>query len=52
MALVNNYSTKSSELHMVDTKDFTKVQAIIYLPVRLRAGLYGDLVDAEDIKGQ
>lgn len=45
MALVNNYGTMSSELHIVDTRDFNKPQAIIYLPMRLRAGLHGNWVD-------
>ncbi|TLS29311.1 hypothetical protein PpBr36_00007 [Pyricularia pennisetigena] len=51
LVLVNNYSTMSSELHIVDTRDFSKPQAIVYLPVRLRAGLHGNWVDAEDLKG-
>lgn len=49
IALVNNYATMASELHIVDTRDFAKAQAIIYLPVRLRAGLHGNWVDAQDI---
>lgn len=51
MCLVNNYGTMSSELHIVDTRDFAKPQAVIYLPVRLRAGLHGNWVDAEELKG-
>lgn len=50
MALVNNYAAMSSELHIVDTQDFTKPQAIIYLPIRLRAGLHGNWVDAQDLE--
>lgn len=49
MALVNNYATMSSELHIVDTKDFTVAQAIVYLPIRLRAGLHGNWVDGQDL---
>lgn len=49
MALVNNYSIMGSELHIVDTKDFGKPCAIINLPVRLRAGLHGNWVDARDM---
>lgn len=49
MALVNNYATMASELHIVDTKDFTKACAIIYLPIRLRAGLHGNWVDAQEL---
>ncbi|KAH8646222.1 lignostilbene dioxygenase [Xylariales sp. PMI_506] len=49
MALVNNYGNMSSELHIVDTRDLTHAQAIIYLPVKLRAGLHGNWVDAQDI---
>ncbi|KAJ5437919.1 uncharacterized protein N7458_008917 [Penicillium daleae] len=50
LALVNNYDTMSSELHMLDTKDFTRVQAIVLLPIRLRQGLHGNWVDALDLK--
>jgi carotenoid cleavage dioxygenase len=49
LALVNNYDTMSSELHLLDTKCFTKVQAIILLPIRLRQGLHGNWVDASDL---
>ncbi|KAF2999657.1 hypothetical protein E8E13_000333 [Curvularia kusanoi] len=47
MALVNNYSSMSSELHIIDTRDFTRPQAIIDLPIRLRAGLHGNWVDTK-----
>ena len=49
MALVNNYATMSSELHIVDAKAFTKAQAVIHLPIRLRAGLHGNWVDGQDL---
>lgn len=49
MALVNNYKTMSSELHIVDTKDFEKAQAIVHLPIRLRAGPHGNWVDGQDL---
>ncbi|KAK3380814.1 carotenoid oxygenase [Podospora didyma] len=49
LALVNNYATMSSELHLLDTKDFTKAQAVIMLPLRLRHGLHGNWVDAAEI---
>lgn len=49
MALVNNYGLMSSELHIVDTRDFSKAQAIVYLPIRLRAGLHGNWVDKQDL---
>ena len=49
LALVNNYDTMSSELHLVDTKDFSQAKAIILLPVRLRHGLHGNWVDAGDL---
>ncbi|KAJ8118502.1 hypothetical protein OPT61_g529 [Boeremia exigua] len=45
MALVNNYSSMSSELHIIDTRDFKRPQAIVDLPIRLRAGLHGNWVD-------
>lgn len=50
IALVNNYSTMASELHILDTKDFTKAQAVVNLPVRLRAGLHGNWVDGQELK--
>jgi carotenoid cleavage dioxygenase len=50
MALVNNYATMASELHITDTRDFERPQAIIDLPVRLRAGLHGNWVDAQDLQ--
>lgn len=49
MVLVNNYGPMSSELHIVDTNDFSKAQAIVHLPIRLRAGLHGNWVDRQDI---
>lgn len=49
LALVNNYETLGSELHLIDTKSFTKAQAIIHLPIRLRQGLHGNWVDASEI---
>ncbi|KAJ5728988.1 uncharacterized protein N7483_003496 [Penicillium malachiteum] len=49
LALVNNYETMSSEIHLLDTKSFTKAQAIILLPIRLRQGLHGNWVDADDM---
>ncbi|KAK3689088.1 carotenoid oxygenase [Podospora appendiculata] len=49
LALVNNYASMSSELHLVDTKDFTKAVAVIMLPLRLRHGLHGNWVDAADV---
>lgn len=49
MALVNNYGTMGSELHIVDTKNFAQPQAIVVLPIRLRAGLHGNWVPREDL---
>ncbi|KAJ2899392.1 hypothetical protein MKZ38_003064 [Zalerion maritima] len=49
VALVNNYETMGSELHIVDTKDMSKAVAIVYLPVRLRAGLHGNWVDGWEL---
>lgn len=49
MALVNNYGTMSSELHIVSTKNFDEPCAVVHLPIRLRAGLHGNWVDAQDI---
>ncbi|KAB8237485.1 carotenoid oxygenase family protein [Aspergillus alliaceus] len=49
MMLVNNYCSMASELHLVDTRDFTRAQAVILLPVRLRHGLHGNWVAQEDM---
>jgi carotenoid cleavage dioxygenase-like enzyme len=50
MALVNNYGDMTSELHIIDTANFTKAAAIVNLPIRLRAGLHGNWVDASEIR--
>ncbi|KAF2219597.1 carotenoid oxygenase [Elsinoe ampelina] len=50
MFLVNNYATMSSELHIIDTKDFSKAQAVVLLPVRLRHGLHGNWVPAQELE--
>jgi len=48
LVLVNNYAAAmSSELHLVDTKDFSKPKAVVLLPVRLRHGLHGNWVDGQ-----
>ncbi|KAH7393694.1 carotenoid oxygenase [Cadophora sp. MPI-SDFR-AT-0126] len=49
LALVNNYDQMTSELHLVDTRDFSKPQAVVLLPVRLRHGLHGNWVDGQDL---
>lgn len=49
MALVNNLEVGYSELHLVDTKNFEKPQAIIKLPVRLRPGLHGNWVGTDEL---
>jgi carotenoid cleavage dioxygenase len=50
LALVNNYELMTSELHLVDTRDFSKPQAIVLLPIRLRAGLHGNWVDGQELE--
>lgn len=50
LVLVNNYESMGSELHLVDTRDFTKARAVVLLPVRLRPGLHGNWVDALEVK--
>lgn len=50
LALVNNYRTMMSELHLVSTADFSKPAAVINLPMRLRAGLHGNWVDGQDLQ--
>jgi carotenoid cleavage dioxygenase len=47
---VNNYELMTSELHLVDTRDFSKPQAIVLLPIRLRAGLHGNWVDGQELE--
>ncbi|KAH7053414.1 carotenoid oxygenase [Macrophomina phaseolina] len=47
--LVNNYGEMISELHLVDTRDFSKPQAIIKLPLKLRPGLHGNWVPRQDL---
>jgi carotenoid cleavage dioxygenase len=49
MALINNYDSMCSELHLLDLDNFTKARAIIKLPVRLRPGLHGNWVDSSDM---
>ena len=50
MALVNNYESMASELHLLDLTDFSKARAVIPLPVRLRPGLHGNWVDSSDMQ--
>ncbi|KAJ5152643.1 uncharacterized protein N7482_009121 [Penicillium canariense] len=50
LVLVNNYDTMNSELHLLDTKSFERPQAVILLPLRLRQGLHGNWVDADDLR--
>ncbi|GLB02161.1 hypothetical protein AtubIFM57258_003502 [Aspergillus tubingensis] len=50
MALVNNYESMTSELHLLDLTDFSKPRAVIPLPVRLRPGLHGNWVDGSDMR--
>lgn len=49
LALINNYDSMSSELHLLDLDIFEKARAIIKLPVRLRQGLHGNWVDSGDM---
>lgn len=50
MALVNNYATMSSELHIIDTRRFDRPQAVVELPVRLRHGLHGNWVSRQELE--
>ncbi|CAH0001412.1 unnamed protein product [Clonostachys byssicola] len=50
IVLVSNYATMSSELHIVDTRNFSTVRAIVHLNIRLRAGLHGNWVDSRDLE--
>lgn len=47
--LVNNFGEMVSELHLVDTRDFSKPQAIIRLPLKLRPGLHGNWVPRQEL---
>ncbi|PKY05676.1 carotenoid oxygenase [Aspergillus campestris IBT 28561] len=49
MALVKNYVSMCSELHLLDTREFTKAKAVILLPLRLRQGLHGNWVEGDDL---
>jgi carotenoid cleavage dioxygenase-like enzyme len=49
IVLVSNYVTMSSELHIVDTRNFSVVRAIVKLNIRLRAGLHGNWVDSREL---
>ncbi|KPM38685.1 Lignostilbene-alpha,beta-dioxygenase isozyme I [Neonectria ditissima] len=49
IALVSNYSTMSSELHILDTRNFSVARAIVKLNIRLRAGLHGNWVDGKEL---
>ncbi|KAJ4286518.1 hypothetical protein N0V90_013218 [Kalmusia sp. IMI 367209] len=49
VVLVDNYASMSSELHVVDTRNFREPQAVIHLPIRLRAGLHGNWVDSQEL---
>ncbi|KAJ5930420.1 carotenoid oxygenase [Penicillium verhagenii] len=51
MVLVNRYETMTSDLVIIDTGDMSTPVATIKLPVRLRAGLHGNWVDAADVDG-
>ncbi|CAI7637745.1 unnamed protein product [Penicillium manginii] len=48
MALVNRYETMSSDLVILDARAWELV-AEVKLPLRLRAGLHGNWVDASDL---
>ncbi|KAJ0361554.1 hypothetical protein COL26b_013678 [Colletotrichum chrysophilum] len=50
VVLVNNYKTMSSELHVIDTRKFTEAAAVVKVPMRLRAGLHGNWVDAKELR--
>ncbi|KAL2820188.1 carotenoid oxygenase [Aspergillus cavernicola] len=47
LALVNNYDTMLSELHLLDVRDFKSPLAVILLPLSLRPGLHGNWVDGK-----
>ncbi|KAJ4024715.1 hypothetical protein NW766_000955 [Fusarium irregulare] len=51
IVLVNNYANMSSELHIVDTSDFSVPRAVVKLNIRLRAGLHGNWVDGKELSG-
>ncbi len=50
MALVNRYETMTSDLVILDTRDWQNPVAEVKLPMRLRAGLHGNWVDSRDLK--
>ncbi|KAK1961412.1 carotenoid oxygenase [Colletotrichum sublineola] len=50
VALVSNYAAMSSELHVIDTRNFSEAVAVVKLPMRLRAGLHGNWVDGKELR--
>lgn len=50
LVLVNDHVAMASELHLFDTREFTRARAVVSLPVRLRQGLHGSWVDSEDVR--
>ena len=48
MALVSRYETFSTDLLILDTRDWTKPEAVVKLPCKLRLGIHGNWVDTSD----
>jgi carotenoid cleavage dioxygenase-like enzyme len=48
VAVVSRFETFSTDLLILDTRDWTKPQAIIKLPCKLRLGIHGNWVDSSD----
>ena len=48
MAIVSRHETYSTDLVILDTRNWTKAQAIVKLPCKLRLGIHGNWVDSAD----
>ena len=52
MAVVNRHETFSTDLIILDTRDWTKPRAVIHMPCKLRLGIHGNWVDASERNDQ
>jgi carotenoid cleavage dioxygenase-like enzyme len=48
IALVSRYETFSSDIIIIDTRDWAKPAAVVKLPCKLRPGIHGNWVDASE----
>ena len=48
IAVVSRFDTYSTDLIILDTRDWTKEKAIVHLPCKLRFGIHGNWVNSAD----